>query len=114
MTILDELIQYAGYCLEDRQISKYEDYISGKKHKWACKRFLSDVKRIGKRNFPYVWNEERAQEIVDWFFLLRHSKGVLAGKPIELTTWQKFILCQLYGWRHKKTGRKRFKNLLPK
>ena len=109
MTILDELIQYAGYCLEDRQINQYEDYISGKKHKWACKRFLADVKRIGKRNFPYVWEEERAQEIVDWFFLLRHSKGVLAGKPIELTAWQKFNLCQLYGWRHKKTGRKRFK-----
>ena len=39
---------------------------------------------------------------------MRHSKGVLAGQPIILTSWQKFILCQLYGWRHKDTGRRRF------
>ena len=46
---------------------------------------------------------------VRWFSYLRHSKGELAGKPIILTSWQKFFLCQLYGWRHKCTGYKRFK-----
>ena len=60
-------------------------------------------------DFPYGWDEEEAQKIVDWFSLLRHSKGELAGTPILLTTWQKFDLCQIYGWRHRETGRKRFK-----
>ncbi len=111
MTILEELIEYANNCIEDKYISENEDYISCKKHKWACQRFLNDLKRsaTGQDSFPYIWNETEAQRIVDWFSLLRHSKGDLSGKPIILTPWQRFDLCQIYGWRHKDTGRKRFK-----
>ena len=112
--ILQELIDYANKCLTDEKISEYEDYISCKKHKWACQRFLDDIKRSESRNttkerFPYVWNEKAAQSIVDWFSYLSHSKGVLAGQPIILTPSQKFDLCQLYGWVHEDTGYKRFK-----
>lgn len=64
---------------------------------------------MGTEGFPYVWNEDRAQSIVDWFKYLRHSKGILAGQPIYLTTWQKFRICQIYGWVHKNTGRRRFR-----
>ncbi len=114
MTVLQELIEYAKNCLTDIRVSEYEDYISCQKHKWACQRLLDDLKRSECRNtlsepFPYIWNEEEAQKIVDWFAMLRHSKGVLAGKPILLTSSQKFDLCQLYGWRHETTGYKRFK-----
>ena len=111
MTILEELERYAHNCLKDAYISEYEDYISCQKHKWACQRFLNDLSRMqaGDEKFPYVWDEEEAQKIIDWFSLLRHSKGELAGQPIALTTWQKFDLCQIYGWRHRDTGRKRFK-----
>lgn len=111
MTILEELERYAHNCLKDAYISEYEDYISCQKHKWACQRFLNDLSRMqaGDEKFPYVWDEEEAQKIIDWFSLLRHSKGELAGQPIVLTTWQKFDLCQIYGWRHRDTGRKRFK-----
>lgn len=114
MTVLQELIEYANNCLNDTRVSEYEDYISCQKHKWACQRLLDDLKRSECRNtlsepFPYIWNEEEAQKIVDWFAMLRHSKGVLAGRPILLTSSQKFDLCQLYGWRHETTGYKRFK-----
>lgn len=113
MTILEELIEYANNCLEDKYVSEYEDYISCQKHKWACKRFLDDLKKqnlkVLNEEFPYVWNEEEAQKIVNWFSYLRHSKGVLAGQPIILNAWQKFVLCQIYGWRHKKKGYRRFK-----
>lgn len=102
MTIREELIQYSGDCLEDR-------IPAGKKHKWACSRFLNDLDRIGDDGFAYYWDEERAEKIVKWFSYLRHSKGELAGNPIILTSWQKFFLCQLYGWRNRDTGYKRFK-----
>ena len=107
MTIKEELIQYAEDCLSGRDIS-------GQKHKWACKRMLDDFKREEACNtlqvpWKYFWDEERAQEIVDWFKLLYHSKGGLAGTPIILTTWQKFNLCQLNGWRERETGYKRFR-----
>lgn len=102
MTLMEEIGRYAEECIS-RKI------ISCRKHNWACRRFLGDLERIGTKGFPYVWNEEAAQGIVEWFALLRHSKGVLAGEPIHLTTWQKFRWCQIYGWVHKDTGYRRFK-----
>ncbi len=102
MTIKQELIKYCQDCLKDK-------IPSCQKHKWACKRFLNDLEKSKEKSYPYKWNEREAGLIVDWFKLLRHSKGILAGQPIALTTWQKFSLCQIYGWRNKKTGYKRFK-----
>lgn len=100
MNILEELKDYAAKCISG-------EIISCKKHKQACVRFLDDLTRTDWR---WEWVEEEAQKIVKWFAYLRHSKGVLAGKPIELTTSQRFFLCQLYGWREKGTGYKRFTN----
>ncbi len=97
MTIKNELKRYAEDCISGK-IS------SCKKHKQACQRFLDDL----QKKWEYKWDEEQADKIVKWFSYLRHSKGILAGQPIILTTSQKFFLCQLYGWRNKKTGYKRF------
>lgn len=104
MSRLDEVIAYAQGCIEHPETN-------GRKHLWACRRFLRDVQRMYDADpaFPYIWNEDSADSIVEWFGLLRHSKGVLAGQPIILTDWQKFRLCQLYGWKHRETGRRRFK-----
>lgn len=104
MTLLEEINEYAKDCISGK-------IISCKKHVWACERLMRDIKRMKENieEFPYTWNEEQAQSIVDWFSLLRHSKGILAGKPIRLTKWQKFRICQLYGWVHRDTGRRRFK-----
>lgn len=112
MTIRDELKEYCRNCLEDKRVSEFEDYISCEKHKNAVKRFLKDIDaEENDAAYPFFFSEEEAEKIVSWFRLLRHSKGILAKKPIELTVWQKFILCQLYGWRRKKDGLKRFKKL---
>lgn len=104
VTILEEITAYAHDCIDGDLSSR-----SCQKHKWACMRLLRDIERMGTEGFPYVWNEDRAQSIVDWFKYLRHSKGILAGQPIYLTTWQKFRICQIYGWVHKDTGRRRFR-----
>ena len=77
---------------------------------WACQRFLADAEKFETdQDYPYYWSEESAKNIIDWFMLLRHSKGILAGEPIALTDWQQFRICQLYGWKRKKDGRRRFK-----
>lgn len=96
MSILEDLINYSNQCISGK-------IISGKKHIWACMRFLKDVD-----SNKYIWNEIEAEKIVKWFSYLKHSKGELAGQPIILTTWQKFILCQVYGWKTKE-GKRRFR-----
>ena len=100
MSIREEMILYAKRCVSG-------EALSGQKHIWACQRLLRDFERLEQGKF--YWDEESAESIVDWFRLLRHSKGVLAGRPIELTDWQKFLLCQLYGWRRREDGKRRFK-----
>ena len=97
MTILEELKAYAYDCISDK-------IVSCEKHKWACKRFLKDIE-----NEKYYWDEKEAKRIYDWFTYLRHSKGELAKQPIVLTTWQKFIMCQIHGWKRKSDGLRRFK-----
>lgn len=105
MTIKEELIKYSNDCLNDI-------IPSGQKHKWSCLRFLNDIKNselnVLSNPFEYYWNEEEANKIVKWFGYLKHSKGVLAGQFITLNTWQKFCLCQIYGWEHKETHLRRF------
>ncbi len=101
MTIRDELTKYSDDCIADI-------IPSCKKHKWACMRFLRDVKRSESSECPFCWDESEAKKVVDWFALLKHSKGILAGHFITLTTAQKFSLCQLYGWRRRKDGLRRF------
>jgi phage terminase large subunit-like protein len=102
MTVKNRLIRYATDCISGK-------IISCKKHKQACSRFLRDVKREESGEASFYWDDQEAQKIIKWFSFLRHSKGVLAGKPIKLTDWQQFHLCQLYGWRRKEDGYKRFK-----
>lgn len=102
MTVKNRLIRYATDCING-------NIISCKKHKQACSRFLRDVKREESGEASFYWDDQEAQKIIKWFSFLRHSKGVLAGKPIKLTDWQQFHLCQLYGWRRKEDGYKRFK-----
>lgn len=101
MTIKQELIKYAKQCIADK-------IPSCTKHKWACRRFLNDIERAKNTKCPFVWNEDEAQRIVKWFGLLKHSKGVLAGQFINLTVSQKFGLCQIYGWRRRADGMRRF------
>lgn len=99
MTIREELVKYADDCINDV-------IPSCKKHKWACRRFLRDLER--EKECYFYWDEDEAKKIVDWFAYLRHSKGILAKQPIHLTTSQKFGLCQIYGWRRKSDGLRRF------
>lgn len=105
MTRMEIIKDYAEKCVSG-------EIISCVKHKNACKRALRDFKRAETDdNYPYYWDEAAAELIVSWFKKLRHSKGELAGQPINLTEWQQFHLCQLYGWKRKTDGRRRFKKM---
>ena len=102
MTFTDELIQYSKDCIADtRHVCQ--------KHRWACERFLKDLKKSGTKEFPYIFDEEKALRFFEWAALHRHTKGVLAGEPIEFTPIQRFIFGNVYGWIHQETGLRRFR-----
>lgn len=102
MTLTDELIQYSKDCIADtRHVCQ--------KHRWACERFINDLKTSGTKEFPYIFDEEKALRFFEWAALHKHTKGVLAGEPIEFTPIQRFIFGNVYGWVHQDTGLRRFR-----
>lgn len=74
----------------------------------ACKRHLNDLKKSKTKAFPYKFDVDLANRYLDFFDLLKHSKGELAGQPIHLELWQCFRIGSVFGWIHKETGLRRF------
>lgn len=101
MTIKEELIQYAKDCINDTKHCC-------QKHRWACERFLRDISREGTDEFPYIFDDAKAERFYKWASLHKHTKGVLVNTPIIFTPIQRFIFGNIYGWIHKDTGCRRF------
>ncbi len=81
------------------------------KREWqACERHLKDLKRQGSEDFPFVFDETRAQRVFDWFQnCCRHVRGPFSGQLIQLQEFQKFDLGAVFGWVQKDTGQRRFR-----
>lgn len=78
----------------------------------AVERHMSDLENAGEDDFPYYFDEETAEFYCDCFpLLLCHSKGRFAGQPFLLSSWQKFIVWQLFGWKRVNDGTRRFRRL---
>lgn len=75
----------------------------------ACARHLRDLKRQGTKDFPYVFDETRADRIVKWFAYCKQTRGVEQGEAIALQPWQVFDLGCVYGWVRMDDGARRFK-----
>lgn len=76
----------------------------------ACKRHLDDLERQGTEEFPYVFDETRADRIFDWFEkYCYHVRGPFSGQLIQLQPFQYFDLGCIFGWVDKDTGARRFK-----
>jgi phage terminase large subunit-like protein len=101
MTIKEELIQYTKDCINDTKHCC-------QKHRWACERFLRDISREGTDEFPYIFDDAKAERFYKWASLHKHTKGVLVNTPIIFTPIQRFIFGNIYGWIHKDTGYRRF------
>lgn len=74
--------------------------------KRACERHAYDLATGSERG---LWFDEQAgQHVIDFFGLLRHSKGEWAGQTITLEPWQQFVLWCLFGWM-RDDGTRRFR-----
>jgi phage terminase large subunit-like protein len=84
--------------------------------KWtrlAVDRQLADLRREATDNWPWVFDEARASRICEFIELLPHIKGKWARERrlIELDAWQCFVLTTVFGWVHKDTGLRRFREV---
>lgn len=56
-----------------------------------------------------IWDIDEVQRRIACFGLLRHYKGDFAGQPFHIEEWQKFIVGSIYGWKWKRTGKRRYR-----
>ena len=88
--VLDEKIQ-AGYTM-----------------KLACFRHLRDLQRQNSKDFPFHYDINSADKLLKFASI---SPNVDTGEPTKLMAWQKFIFCQMMGWRDKDNN-KRFTRVI--
>ncbi|GIO39307.1 terminase [Paenibacillus antibioticophila] len=82
--------------------------ITSKKVKQACQRHMKDLNRQGTDSFPYVFDEEKGHRPIE--FIENFCKPSMGDfDRLELQPWQHFIIGSLYGWVHKDTGLRRFR-----
>lgn len=87
------------------------DILASKEVKQACKRHLMDLDRQGTEKFPWVFNEDRAWRPIR--FIEQKCKPSKGGfKKLILQPWQHFIVGSMFGWVHKDTGVRRFREAL--
>ncbi|OTQ79478.1 terminase [Gilliamella sp. N-W3] len=79
----------------------------------ACQRHLNDLEQEKSKSFKYKFNKDFAEKVCKFIQLLPHTKGEWAFKrmPITLEPWQLFIFCCVFGWVHKKTNLRRFREV---
>ena len=82
--------------------------------KWtrqAIERQVEDLQREPDDSWPWVWSEDHATRPCEFIELLPHIKGKWARDRLLVTLepWQCFILTTVFGWVHKDTGMRRFR-----
>lgn len=86
-----------------------EQVLSGKvvaceKIKQACKRFKDDLAKSASKDFPYYYDKRQAKKAVDFISLVPKTDGT----KLILQPFQVWLISQLFGWREKATGYRRF------
>mgnify|MGYP003304715239 CR=1 FL=1 len=79
----------------------------GQLHVLACQRHLNDLERQNTPAFPYYWDVEAGERIVNFAETLIISEGI-TPKQLKLLDCQAFDLSVTFGWK-KKNGFRRFR-----
>ncbi|MGJ7044641.1 terminase large subunit [Thermoanaerobacterium thermosulfurigenes] len=85
------------------------EIIAGKYVKLACQRHLKDLEKQNTEEFPYIFDLEKANRVLNFAEKLKIAEG-MEVKPLKLYDFQAFILGSLFGWVHKDSGYRRFRN----
>ncbi|MBD8047231.1 terminase large subunit domain-containing protein, partial [Clostridium faecium] len=80
------------------------DRIAGKKVILAAKRYLNDLEKSQNDDFPYYYDNERANRVIKFMEILPDPKTMRA---YPLADFQRFIIANMYGWWHKGDHSKR-------
>nr|DAU25815.1 MAG TPA: Large Terminase [Caudoviricetes sp.] len=92
--------------IDEKYTSYARDVIDGKVVvcqyiRLACQRYLSWFNKEDR-----YFDEKAADRVVKFLQLLPQSTGKFAGKPLQLQSWQKWVIYSIFGFKHKKDGKR--------
>lgn len=100
-SMTDRVTEYAKKVVEEK-----ENY--GSLHVLACERHLNDLKKQGSSEFPYYWNPEKSEEILEYAETLTIAEGS-EPKPVKLIPSQIFDIGCTFGWMKTSNDKRRFR-----
>lgn len=75
------------------------EVVCGELHYLACKRHLKDIERQKTDEFPFYWDVDASQRIINFAETLTIAEGE-SPKPVTLMDHQAFDLGSLMGWKN--------------
>jgi len=100
-------IQYAQGAIADKGRKKH-----GLLVQQAAKRFLADLARAKQADCLFLYSPDRADDACDFIEKLPHVEGKWDTTDIVLHPAQVFFVVQLFGFRNRLTGARRFTSAL--
>jgi phage terminase large subunit-like protein len=100
----------------ERVFNYCDDILTGKikackKHIWAVKRFLKDFEDCQNDDSPFYFDEDIVEDFYWWAREFKHTEGILAGQNVELTDFQLFISANIFGFKKRSNGARRFRKV---
>ena len=90
------------------------EIVAGELHRLACKRHLDDLKKQRTTDFPYYYDVDKANEIINFAETLVIAEGT-EPRPVRLIDPQAFDLGVTFGWfkvsNNKRRFRRRYKSM---
>lgn len=85
------------------------DIPAGKYTRLAVERNVRDAAEADSKGFYF--DARAAGRAIAIYSYLRHVKGAMSGKQIDLEPWQCWIVAVVFGWKWKNTGKRRFRKV---
>lgn len=103
----DRVTTYARQVVET---GRYPDTggLCGELHILACKRHLRDLSNEKTDDFPYYWDPDAAERVLDFAETLTLAEGS-EPKPLKLMDCQAFDVGCTFGWKKVQNGMRRFR-----
>lgn len=104
---LDRVTEYARAVV---RTGRYPDtgQLCGELHILACKRHLKDLERQRTQSFPYYWDVEASERVLEYASTLTLAEGS-EPKPLRLMGCQQFDIGCTFGWKKTINDKRRFR-----
>lgn len=99
-----------AYAKEVVKSGRYQDtgQLCGDLHILACKRHLRDLERQNTKEFPYYWDTDASERVLEFSESLTLSEGN-EPRPLRLMGCQAFDIGCTFGWKKSVNGCRRFR-----